>query len=553
MGKKWWKEGIVYQIYPRSFKDSNGDGIGDLKGIIEKLDYIKELGVDIIWLNPVYKSPNDDNGYDISDYQDIMDDFGTMADWENLLAGLHQRGIKLIMDLVVNHSSDEHNWFVESRKSKDNKYRDYYIWKPAIDGEAPNNWGACFGGNVWEYDESTKEYYLHLFTKKQPDLNWANADLRNEVYDMMKWWLDKGIDGFRMDVISMIYKNPEMPRGKSAEPNGLEDGSPYFLNLPQVHDYLQEMGKEVLSKYDVLTVGECPGTKPEDGALFSGADRNELSMIFQFEHMDVDATNNKWNYKKWSLVDLKEIMDKWQITLMNNGWNSIYLMNHDRPRALSRFGNDKEYRKESAKMLATFTLSLQGTPYVYQGEEIGMTNIKFDDIKDYKDVETLNYYKEAIASGEDEKDVMRKIHYSSRDNSRTPMQWNGGEKAGFTTGLPWININPNSKDINVEEALIDTESIFKYYQKMIKYRKENLTLVYGDYIPLDSKNNEVYSYLRKDEENTFYVVLNFTGNEVDFISPEIAVGKSMKIDLSNYNTTGLTNRLRPYEARIYKL
>lgn len=553
MGKKWWKEGVVYQIYPRSFKDSNGDGIGDIKGIIEKLDYIKELGVDIIWLNPVYKSPNDDNGYDISDYQDIMDDFGIMTDWEELLSGLHQRGIKLIMDLVVNHSSDEHKWFVESRKSKENKYRDYYIWRPPVDGKAPNNWGACFGGNVWEFDEITGEYYLHLFSKKQPDLNWANTELRKEVYDMMKWWLDKGIDGFRMDVINMIYKNSDFPKGQNIMPNGLEDGSPYYLNLSGVHDYLQEMGKEVLSKYDVLTVGECPGTKPDDGPLFSGEDRNELSMIFQFEHMDVDATNNKWNYKKWNLVDLKEIMDKWQITLSNNGWNSIYLMNHDRPRALSRFGNDGEYRKESAKMLATFTLSLQGTPYVYQGEEIGMTNIKFESISDYKDIETLNYFREATELGENPDEVLKKIHYASRDNSRTPMQWDSSEKAGFTSGTPWIKINENSKYINTEEALADEDSIFKYYQKMIKYRKENLTLVYGDYIPLDKENDKIYSYLRKDSKNIYFITLNFSGEIVRLEMPEEIKDKNLILEICNYSDLNLNTILRPYEARIYKI
>jgi oligo-1,6-glucosidase len=397
MKRQWWKEAVVYQIYPRSFKDSNGDGIGDINGIISKLDYLKELGVDVIWLSPVYKSPNDDNGYDISDYRDIMDEFGTMDDWERLLEEMHNRGLKLIMDLVVNHSSDEHAWFVESRKSKDNPYRDYYIWRPGQDGKEPNNWESNFSGSAWQYDEATGEYYLHLFSKKQPDLNWENPKLRQEIYDMMKFWLDKGIDGFRMDVINFISKEEGLPDAPNPEGKKYVSGGRYFMNGPKIHDYLQKMNREVLSKYDVMTVGEMPGVTVEEAKLYTSENRKEVNMVFQFEHVDLDSgPGGKWDLKPLQLKNLKENITKWQKGLEKEGWNSLYLNNHDQPRMVSRFGNDRKYRVESAKMLATFLHMLKGTPYIYQGEEIGMTNVQFESIDDYKDIETLNMYREKV-------------------------------------------------------------------------------------------------------------------------------------------------------------
>lgn len=470
MDKKWWKESVVYQIYPRSFKDSNGDGIGDLQGIISKLDYLNHLGVDVVWLCPVYQSPNDDNGYDISNYQSIMDDFGTLSDWEELLAGLHSRGMKLIMDLVVNHSSDEHAWFVESRKSQDNPYRDYYIWRPGKDGQPPNDWGSFFSGSAWEYDEKSEEYYLHLFSRKQPDLNWDNPKLRKEIYDMMTWWLDKGIDGFRMDVINLISKVPELP-SVSGESNGEQPtyhfGGDYFVNGPRVHEYMQEMNREVLSKYDIMTVGEAVNVTPEEASLYVSEDRNELNMVFHFELMDVDSgPGGKWNVQPWKLADIKSIISKWQVALDGKGWNSLYMNNHDQPRMLSRFGDDKLFPKESGKMLATLLHTLQGTPYIYQGEEIGMTNVQFASIDDYKDIEIVNMYKEYLAAGHSEEKIMNSIYIKGRDNGRTPMQWNSEPQAGFTTGNPWLAVNPNYKDINVEKALADPDSIFHYYKKL---------------------------------------------------------------------------------------
>ena len=518
MEKQWWKEGVVYQIYPRSFNDSNGDGIGDLRGIIEKVDYIKDLGVDIIWLNPVYQSPNDDNGYDISNYMEIMDEFGTMADWEELLEKLHKRGIKLIMDLVVNHTSDEHKWFMESKKSKDNPYRDYYIWRDGKDGKEPNNWASFFSGSTWEYDEKTDQYYLHLFTKKQPDLNWENEKVRTEVYDMMKWWLDKGIDGFRMDVINLISKVEGLPSVPAKVGEKYSWASENFANGPKSHKWMQEMNEKVLSKYDIMTVGETPFVTPEDGMKFTKKERNELSMIFQFEHMGVDTQGaSKWNYtKEWKLIELKKIIGKWQTKLYNNGWNSNYLMNHDQPRALSRFGNDREYRKEAAKMLATFTLSLSGTPYIYQGEEIGMTNVDFKNINEIKDVESINYYNEEIEKGSDPEKLLEKLNWMSRDHARTPLQWNNTKNAGFTSGTPWIKVNENYNKINVEEAEKDKNSILNYYRKMIKVRKSNLGLVYGDYKVMDIKNPNIYAYTREYKDEEYLVVLNFTAKKVGF-------------------------------------
>lgn len=560
--KNWWKESVVYQIYPRSFKDSNGDGIGDLRGIIQKLDYLKELGVDVVWLCPVYKSPNDDNGYDISDYRAIMDEFGTLADWQELLAGMHQRGIKLVMDLVVNHTSDEHPWFVEARKSKDNPYRDYYIWHPGKDGKEPNNWASHFSGSAWQYDETTGEYYMHLFTKKQPDLNWENPKVRAEVYDLMRWWLDKGIDGFRMDVINMISKVPGFPDVPVRSSDRYQMDNRYFINGPRLLEFFSEMKREVLSKYDILTVGETPSVTPQIAVDFTNDETGALSMVFQFQHMDIDADtsagNTRATIKPWSLLDLKRIMTSWQKGLENAGWNSIYLMNHDQPRAVSRFGNDKEYRVESAKMLATFTLMLQGTPYIYQGEEIGMTNVAFETIEDYRDVETLNWYREQVEFyGADPQSLLKIIHAKSRDNARTPLQWDDSENAGFTSAAPWIKVNPNYKSINVQSALADPNSIFYYYKKLIEFRKQNPVAIYGSYDLLLEHDENIYAFTRTLDDVRLLVILNFTDGNATFDLPEsLSYSKAEQL-IGNYAETPTENirkiNLRPYEALIYRL
>lgn len=550
MERKWWKEGVVYQIYPRSFYDSNGDGIGDLKGIIEKLDYLKELGVDIIWLNPIYKSPNADNGYDISDYYDIMDEFGTMEDFDRLLDEAHKRGIKIIMDLVVNHTSDEHIWFIESRKSKDNPYRDFYIWRKGKDDNPPNNWTSFFSGSAWQYDETTDEYYLHLFAVKQPDLNWDNENVRKEVFKMMKWWLDKGIDGFRMDVINCISKVEGLPDDENEE--GLI-GFKYYANGPKVHEYLQEMNREVLSKYDIMTVGETPGVTPEDGRLYVDYDRNELNMIFQFELMDIDSGKNKWDVKPWKLTDFKRIMLKWYEGLKEKGWNSVYLNNHDQPRMVSRYGDDKEYRIESAKLLATFVHTWQGTPYIYQGEEIGMTNVRFPSIEDYRDIETLNWYNEMIQKGHDPKELLEAIYKKGRDNARTPMQWDDSENAGFTTGKPWIKVNPNYKEINVKKALEDKNSVFYYYKKLIELRRQYPVIVYGDINLLFEDDERIFAYTRHFEGQSLLVLMNFSKDEVEINLPKELLEKDMKLLISNYSEEELKRNMlfKPYEARVY--
>ncbi|KPU26925.1 oligo-1,6-glucosidase [Caloranaerobacter sp. TR13] len=557
MEKKWWKESVIYQVYPRSFYDSNGDGIGDLRGIIQKLDYIKDLGANVIWLNPVYKSPNTDNGYDISDYYDIMDEFGTMEDFDELLEEVHKRGMKLIMDLVVNHTSDEHIWFIESRSSKDNPYRDFYIWRPGKDGKEPNNWLSMFGGSAWKYDEKTNEYYLHIFAEKQPDLNWENPKVREEVYKMMKWWLDKGIDGFRMDVINFISKVNELPDDLDAEDENRLPGSKYYLNGPKVHDYLKEMNEKVLSKYDVMTVGETPGVTPEIAKLYVNSDRNELNMLFQFELMGLDCgPSGKWDTVPWSLRDFKKIMYKWYLALKDKGWNSLYLNNHDQPRSLSRFGNDEKYRVESAKLLATLVHTWHGTPYIYQGEEIGMTNIKLEDINDYRDIETFNFYKEKIKEGWDVQKIMDAIHVKSRDNARTPMQWSSEANGGFTSGEPWIKVNPNYKTINVENELKNPDSILNYYKKLIKLRAENDIIVYGDVKLILEEDDNIFAYLRTLEEERLFVLLNFSEEEVEFNMPDEIQCEDSVILLSNYkvDSNKIDNiTLRPYEARIYRL
>ncbi|MBY0098636.1 glycoside hydrolase family 13 protein [Mesobacillus maritimus] len=558
MNLAWWKQSVVYQIYPRSFMDSNGDGIGDLQGIISKLDYIKNLGIDVIWLSPVYKSPNDDNGYDISDYQDIMDEFGTMKDWEELLANVHERGMKLIMDLVVNHSSDEHPWFVEARKSKDNPYRDYYIWRPGKDGREPTNWYSNFGGSAWEYDETTDEYYLHLFSKKQPDLNWRNAKLREEVYNMMKWWLDKGVDGFRMDVINFISKPEIFPEGDPKPGKKYASGSKFYRNGPHIHDYLHEMNQQVLSAYDVMTVGEMPGVTPELARLYTEESRKELNMVFQFEHMGLDnGPYGKWDLKPLNLVEFKQNLTKWQKALEEIGWNSLYFNNHDQPRSVSRFGNDKEYRVESAKMLATLLHMMKGTPYVYQGEEIGMTNIQFESIDDYRDIEIHNFYHEQKEEGISQEKIMKSIYVKGRDNSRTPMQWNSTNNAGFSTGTPWIKVNPNYTEINAEKEVSNPDSIYHYYRALIQLRKNHEIIVNGGYDLVDEDHPEIFSYKRTLHNQTLLVICNFYANEPVFTLPATILYKSAHVLISNYQQSdgslGEQLKLKPYEARVYLL
>lgn len=553
MKKQWWKESVVYQIYPRSFMDSNGDGIGDLQGIISRLDYLKELGIDVVWLSPVYKSPNDDNGYDISDYQDIMSEFGTMEDWEELLGEMHKREIKLIMDLVVNHSSDEHIWFAESRKSKDNPFRDYYIWREGRNGKEPNNWGSNFGGSAWKLDDKTGEYYLHLFSKKQPDLNWDNPKLRNEIYDMMTWWLEKGIDGFRMDVVNFISKVEGLPDDEPKPGKKYASGSKYYRNGPRIHEYLREMNEKALSKFNVMTVGEMPGVTPEWARQYTGESRNELNMVFQFEHVSLDnGPNGKWDLKPLDLCDLKINLTKWQNELDKAGWNSLYFNNHDQPRSVSRFGNDGEYREKSAKMLATLLHMMKGTPYVYQGEEIGMTNVRFSSIEEYRDIETLNFYKEALNDGWTEDKALESIYAKGRDNARTPMQWDSSEHGGFSDGTPWIKVNPNYKDINVEKAMKDPDSVFHYYKKLIELRKKNEIIVYGRYNLILDQHPEVYAYTRTLGNQILLVLCNFYGGNPEVEPPAFIQEKKFEALIGNYKDIQInrTIKLRPYEAQV---
>jgi len=552
--KKWWKESVVYQIYPRSFKDSNGDGIGDLNGITEKLDYLKELGVDVIWLSPVYQSPGDDNGYDISDYRAILEEFGTMEEFDRMLQAAHERGIRLVMDLVVNHTSDEHPWFVESRKSKDNLYRDYYIWRPARMGKEPNNWGSCFSGSAWEYNEATDMYYLHLFSKKQPDLNWDNPRVRAEVYDMMNWWLDKGVDGFRMDVISLISKKPELPDGKPGINGYASFNEP--ANGPHVHEYLQEMRRRVLEGRDTITVGECSGVTLEEAKKYARSDEKELNMVFQFEHMDVDADGtNKWSDKKMDLRDLKHIMTKWQKGLEGIAWNSLFWENHDQPRSVSRFGNDAEYWEESAKMLATCLHMMQGTPYIYQGEELGMTNVPFGDISDFRDLDSINAYRELTGQGVfTPEEMLRYLRYKSRDNARTPFQWSDEKHAGFSSGEPWIMVNPNYKKINAREQMTRENSIFCYYQKLIRLRKQYDIVVYGTYDLLLPEDPELYVYTRTLGEEQLLIVCNFYGNARMFTLPDSWELEKTELMIGNYKDFKLGKELtiRPYETVVLR-
>lgn len=561
MQQAWWKEGVVYQIYPRSFRDSNGDGIGDLPGIIEKLDYLQALGVDIVWLSPIYQSPNDDNGYDISDYQAVMAEFGTMADFDALLEGLHARGIKLVMDLVVNHTSDEHPWFVESRSSRDNPKRDWYVWRPAKDGREPNNWQSFFSGSVWQWDEGTGEYYLHLFSTKQPDLNWENPEVRHAVHDMMRWWLDRGIDGFRMDVINMISKVPGLPDAPVTTSGPWQPGFDFFIQGPRLVEFLAEMKREVLQHYDIITVGETPLATVEHGIALTHDETGSLNMLFQFEHMDLDRdpeTRSKWSDAGWSLLELKRAMANWQQGLAGQGWNSLYLANHDQPRPVSRFGNDGRYRVESAKLLATFLHLLQGTPYIYQGEEIGMTNVAFASIDDYRDIETLNMHREAMARGTlDTDQLMTMIHSKSRDNARTPMQWTAGKNAGFSTGQPWIGVNPNHDTINVEAAMADPDSVFHHYRRLIALRKSEPVIVHGRYEPLLEDDPRIYAYLRVLDDDRLLVVCNFSNEPTPFRLPDRVSFAGAEPLIANYPVDAQGDirqlSLRPWEARVHRL
>ena len=550
MEKRWWKESVVYQIYPRSFCDSNGDGIGDLNGITGKLDYLKELGIDVIWLSPVYKSPNDDNGYDISDYQAIMDEFGTMEDFDRMLATAHEKGIKIMMDLVVNHTSDEHKWFIESRKSTDNPYRDYYIWRPAKeDGSLPNNWGSCFSGPAWEYDKTTDMYFLHLFSKKQPDLNWDNPAVRQDVFDMMNWWLKKGVDGFRMDVISLISKEPGLP-DKEPGINGYATFN-VSANGPHVHEYLQEMRQKALNNADTITVGECSGVTLEEAKKYARSDEKELNMVFQFEHVEIGGGDyGKWTTERYDFKEFKKIMIKWQEELQGKAWNSLFLGNHDQPRSVSRFGNDNPaYRETSAKMLATCLHMMQGTPYVYQGEELGMTNVYFDKLEDYRDIESLHYFTELTETGRLTPEYMMKcLMLRSRDNARTPMQWDTSAGAGFTTGEPWIKVNPNYQQINAADQLKDPDSVFHYYQKLIRLRKENPVFVNGKFELLLPEDERIFAYTRTDEHTKMLVCTNFTDEEVS--CPLLDEWKAGEVWIRNYEDDREGNILRPYEAVI---
>ena len=552
MEKKWWKESVVYQIYPKSFKDSNGDGVGDIRGIIQKLDYLKELGVNVLWISPMLESPQDDNGYDISDYRRIYKEYGTMEDYEELLSEAHKRDIRILMDLVVNHTSDEHNWFIESRKSKDNPYRDYYIWKDPVNGKEPNNWGGVFGGSAWEYDSQTQMYYLHLFSKKQPDLNWENEKVRQEVYDMMTFWCEKGIDGFRMDVISMISKDQTFPDGEMN--NSLYgDFGPYCVHGPRIHEFLQEMNREVLSKYDIMTVGETLGVTIEEAQNYAGEARNELNMVFQFEHVENGSGDyGKWTTEKYDFKEFKRIMIKWQEELQGKAWNSLFLGNHDQPRSVSRFGNDNPaYRETSAKMLATCLHMMQGTPYVYQGEELGMTNGYFDKLEDYRDIESINFFTELTESGLMTPEYMMKcLMLRSRDNARTPMQWDDSAQAGFTDGAPWIKVNTNYKEINAAQQLEDPNSIFHYYQKLIRLRKEKDIIVYGGFETLYRDDEQILAYIRRQAQEKLLTVCNFSDKNAEMEIPEEFKGAECLI--TNLDRTVFEGKivLKPYEAFV---
>ena len=553
MKKVWWKEAVAYQVYPRSFYDSNNDGIGDLRGIIEKLDYIKELGIDIIWVSPFYKSPNDDNGYDISDYQDIMKEFGNMKDFDDLLEEVHKKGMKLIIDLVINHTSDEHPWFIESRSSKDNPKRDWYIWRDGKADKEPNNWESIFGGSAWVKDEKTNQYYLHLFTKKQPDLNWKNKDMRSAIYEMMNWWLDKGIDGFRVDAISHINKEEgllDMPN-----PNNLKYVSSFdkHMNVEGIHEYLKDIKDNTYGKYNVMTVGEANGVTPEDAHLWVSEEEGKFNMVFQFEHLDL--WNNNMD-KSLDLVKFKKVLSKWQNNLHNIGWNALFIENHDIPRIVSMLGNDEKYWYESSTCLGLMYFMQEGTPFIYQGQEIGMTNVEFENIEDYDDVKTKNNYYLGLEAGESHENLIKRAWRLSRDNSRTPMQWDDSDFGGFSKSKPWININPNYKTINVKNQISDEYSILNFYKTMIKIRKSNEVLIYGEYKLILEDDKNIYAYKRVLGSDEFIIITNMSNEKVMYNYKDIKLNyENLVISNLEVKKHEITNRLelKPWECRMYKI
>ncbi|PRX62489.1 trehalose-6-phosphate hydrolase [Bacillus sp. V-88] len=549
----------MYQIYPKSFYDTSGNGVGDIKGITAKLDYLKELGIDVVWITPIYKSPQNDNGYDISDYFNIHEEYGTMEDFDELLEEAHSRGIKIIMDIVINHTSTENQWFIESRKSKDNEYRDFYIWKDGKeDGTEPTNWQSKFGGNAWQYDEKTGQYYLHLFDVTQADLNWENDKVREKLYDMMHFWLKKGVDGFRLDVINLISKDQDFPDDDGSVAPG--DGRKFYTDGPKVHDYMQEMNKEVFSQYDIMTVGEMSSTTIDHCIKYSNPERNELSMTFNFHHLKVDYPNGeKWSVADFDFLKLKDILSTWQREMnKGGGWNALFWCNHDQPRIVSRYGDDGEYRTESAKMLATTIHMMQGTPYIYQGEEFGMTNPKFTGIEEYRDVESLNTFNILKEQGKSEEEILEILRHKSRDNSRTPVQWNSDENAGFTSGTPWIPVAKNYQEINAEQALGDESSVFYHYQKLNRLRKEYGIIVDGDYQLILEDHPDIFAFVRNGDGERLLVVNNFYAHETEFTLPdEVDVdGWSSEVLISNYEDARNVYShisLRPYESIVFRL
>jgi oligo-1,6-glucosidase len=559
----WWKSAVVYQIYPRSFADSDGDGVGDLPGITARLDYLATLGVDVVWLSPVYPSPQDDNGYDISDYQDIEPVFGTLDDFDVLLEGVHTRGMKLVMDLVVNHSSDEHPWFVESRSGPDSSKRDWYWWRPpragmsaGDPGAEPTNWGAAFSGSAWELDPASGDYYLHLFSRKQPDLNWENPDVRAAVYSMMRWWLDRGVDGFRMDVVNFISKDPALPDGIVGAEAPLGDGSPFFICGPRIHEFLAEMRREVFAGREgaFLTVGEMPGVTVDDAVLFTDPERAEVDMVFQFEHVQLDQGVTKWDVHPLRLGDLKASFGRWQAGLAEVGWNSLYWNNHDQPRAVSRFGDDGEFRERSATMLATVLHLHRGTPYVYQGEELGMTNAPFARIEDFRDIESLNHYAAAVAGGAEPEKVLASLRTMGRDNARTPMQWDATSHAGFTSGTPWIAVNPNHVEINADAAQAAEGSVFHHYRRLIALRHEEPVVADGDFTMLLAQDPVVYAFTRRLADVELLVLGNFSSQPAPADVPSAAEWAAAELMIGNYPPVGDESSLvlRPWEARVYR-
>jgi trehalose-6-phosphate hydrolase len=545
----WWKRSTVYQIYPKSFYDTTGSGTGDIQGIIQKLDYIKKLGADVIWLTPIYQSPQNDNGYDISNYYAIDPSYGTMEDFEQLLDETHKRGMKLIMDLVVNHTSTEHEWFKQARSSKDNPFREFYIWKDPKNGGLPNNWQSKFGGPAWQFDEKTGQYYLHLFDVTQADLNWENEALREKIFDMMRFWAEKGIDGFRLDVINLISKNQDFPD------DDIGDGRRFYTDGPRIHEFLHEMNRNVFSKYDMLTVGEMSSTNLESCIKYTNPEREELSMTFQFHHLKVDYPNGeKWTKAPFDFLELKKILSDWQVGMhKGGGWNALFWCNHDQPRVVSRFGDDGEYHRESAKMLATTLFMMQGTPYIFQGEEIGMTNPNFTSIDQYRDVESLNAYKILQEEGKTEEEIISILQQKSRDNGRTPMQWTKERHAGFTKGTPWIGVADNYSEINVENALEDSNSIFYHYQKLIQLRKQYDIITYGDYKLLLDADPQIFAYTRNWENEKLLVISNFYGKDA-VVNLQFEEEKEPEILLSNYEDSPRKLdqlQLRPYESIVY--